>query len=89
MCRPLPDWEHVVTPERLGKANAALRNSFDGLSWDQAAKVVEELGFTCHIRYQPDGTFGAELSPLQTVAVAAAMAAAAETGGAIRERESS
>lgn len=88
MCRPLPDWEHTVTDERLAKADAALRNSFDRLSWEQASKVFEELGFLCHLRYQEDGSFGAELSDLQRVAAAAAMAAAAETGGKISERQS-
>jgi hypothetical protein len=88
MCALKPFMAFEVTPERLTKAEAAIAAAKPRLSQSQAMEVAFELGFGDAIDMNEEtGQIDIDLTNLQMIAFAAALAAVAETGGRMTDRD--
>lgn len=89
MCSGRPIYEFDVTNKRLETAQQVLRTAKDKISVDTCVDIFFELGFGDALKYDADDPHSEKLtilaiSPLQMVALAAAIAAVAESGGTRR-----
>jgi hypothetical protein len=94
MCSIDPLYRSKVDPQRLQTALAVIADAANKLTYDRAIEVIHELGYGDAITYKEEerGSFqpgyGLNLTELQTVAVAAGLAARAQCNGEVVERGS-
>lgn len=86
MCAIEPFFEFEVPEPWLDRSLKAIAAAKAKLSQDQVCEVFFELGFGDAMNYTLDGELQLSLTNLQLVAVAAAIAAAADAGGRMVER---
>lgn len=86
MCSIKPLVEFDVKTERLDKALTVFKTARSLMTFETAVNVVFELGFGDAMTFDAQGRMDLDMTDLQFIALAAAMAAAAETGGAMHTR---
>lgn len=85
MCAIKPIFAFEVTKDRLDKALRVIGDCRTKLTQDKAFEVFMELGFGDAIKFPAQGPLTLEMTDLQLVAAAAALAAVVEAGGRLAE----